>query len=188
MLLGDFYRFSSALTPDLVALWREIVQGEALGFSSTSHEGSSFYKVWQQERRALLSGDRTKAIHYQSQLFNCARTPDQQSQCWLEKSYSTLLFEEDIDPIEWTEILQKQIGVLPSPSTREFSQSAVNPLPWIPMLKALAPRLVEIHRPQLAYACLFAAAPPNRQMSNFDRQTRAVNGKQSAVSFIKDEE
>ena len=186
MLLGDFYRFASKLTPDLVTLWREIVQGEVLDFPQTSNE-NSFYEVWKQERRALLSGDRAKVTQSQAQLFNFARTPAQQSLCWLEKSYSTLLFEENIDPIEWTEILQQQIGVLPSPSTREFSQSAVNPLPWIPMLKALAPRLIETHRPQLAYACLFAAAPPNQQMSNFDRQTRDVNGKQSAVSFVSDE-
>jgi hypothetical protein len=53
-----------------------------------------------------------------------------------------------------------------------------NPVAWVPILNALAPQLVAIGQPHLAYACLFAAAPPNHYLSNFDRQTKDVNSKQ----------
>jgi hypothetical protein len=56
-------------------------------------------------------------------------------------------------------------------------------MPWLPLLNALAPSLAEAGKPDLAYACLFAAAPPNRHQSNFDRQTQIVNRKQSSLSW-----
>ncbi len=185
ILLGDFYQLASVLTHRTVTLWAEIVHGAPGKFAEAlekTDEETDFYSIWQAGRRSLLLKDRTLVTQRLSLLFERAASPAQVAQCWLEKGYAALVFEDLLDPIAWAEVLREQIGVLEQSAGAKPTQRAINPTPWVSVLRALAPELVRIGQPSLAYACLFAAAPPNRKLSNFDSQSRGVNEKQSIIS------
>jgi hypothetical protein len=126
----------------------------------------------------MLGDDRAQVDDQLSKLFACAASPAETAQCWLEKGYVTLLRGESLDPIVWVDVLKSQIGLF-----GQTENAVTNPTAWMPILNALAPQLAATGQPHLAYACLFAAAPPNRYLSNFDRQTKNVNSKQ----FVYDE-
>lgn len=198
MLLGDLFQVAPRLDLSHVALWAEIVHhrpGRFVGsttdvglgkpgFEQTGFEQTGFDRAWQGHRQALLRRDQTAVAECLSQCFDQAESAAETAQCWLERAYGSLVFEAEIDPLAWLNILRDQVGLL---GTRPGSSSAVsNPLPWLPLLTVLAPKLIERGEPELAYACLFAAAPPHRHQSNFDRQTQAANGKQSALSWNRE--
>jgi hypothetical protein len=180
ILLGDLYRFAARLSLETVALWAEIIHRTPGEFVQA--ETDTFDSVWIAARQALLKQDKTAAAQQISLLFNLACSDDQLAQCWLEQSYADLLFQETLDPLQWAEILREQIGIS-SQSDSKPSSRANNPMPWLPLLGALAPKFSQTGRPDLAYACLFAAAPPNRQLSNFERQAQAANSKQSVIAL-----
>ncbi len=189
ILLGDLYQLASTLTDSTVTLWAEIVHscpGEFAESVKTTDEGTDFYSIWQAGRRSLLNKNKVLATQQLNLLFEHASSPAQMAQCWLEKGYAALAFGDSLDPTEWVEILREQVGVLdPSFGTTSGTkplQSVTNPMPWVPILKALAPELIKVGEPSLAYACFFAAAPPNRKLSSFDRKSRGVNEKQSIIS------
>ncbi len=190
VLQGDLTYFASALNPDIVAVWAEMIHNCPGEFAQNpdrlNEQHSGFQCLWQAERRALLHQDREAVSDLLSRLFNLACSPHQFAQCWLEKGYALLVLGECFDAIAWVNILQQQVGLLGSAAGSQSPSSVSNPTPWIPILNAIAPKLIEIERPDLAYACLFAAAPPNRHLSNFDRQTKGVNGKQSVIGWGKD--
>jgi phenylacetate-CoA ligase len=181
ILLGDLYRFSTTLSLKTVALWVEIVHC-APGEFVQVETAETFGSVWIAARQALLKQDKISTAQQLSILFNLASSGDQLAQCWLEQSYADLLFQKPLDPMQWAEILREQIGLLPQPTSKP-SALAANPMPWVPLLSALAPKFTQIGRPDLAYACLFAAAPPSRQISNFERQAQGVNSKQSVIGL-----
>ena len=191
VLQGDLTYFASALSPEIVAVWLEMIHSCPGAFAKNqtrlNEQHSDFKRLWQAERRALLQQDREAVRDLLSRLFNLADFPSQFAQCWLEKGYALLVFGEYFEAIAWVNTLQQQVGLL-SPAAGNQSHSPVaNPVPWIPILNAIAPKLIEIERPDLAYACLFAAAPPNRHLSNFDRQTKGINGKQSVIGWGTDQ-
>ena len=191
ILLGDFYRLAATLTDSTVALWAEIVHsgsGEFAEVLKIPQERTDFNSIWQSGRRSLLNKNKALATQHLNLLFKSASSPVQVAQCWLEKGYAALVFDDSLDPIEWVKILREQVGVLvpssgPTSGTKPL-QSVANPMPWVPILKALAPELIKVGEPSLAYACLFAAAPPNRRLSSFDSQSRGVNEKQAVISAI----
>ncbi|NEO83910.1 MAG: phenylacetate--CoA ligase family protein [Spirulina sp. SIO3F2] len=176
ILLGDFFRFAPMLNVDMIVTWAEIVHN-CPGAWMQNQTQTDFMRLWQQHRQRLLQ---PKAIALQTsltELFSAAQSPSQSAQCWLEKGYTMLVLGESFDLAEWQEILQQQVGQL----TVNLGQTTSNPLPWSPILKALAPQFLQAGQPELAYACLFAAAPPNRHRSSFDRHTKGVNSKQSII-------
>ncbi len=173
VLLGDFFRFASTLDLAIVTAWAEMIHGCPGELSAVLGQCDRFRDIWLMLRQAMLLDDRDSADDQLSQLFDCAASPAEIAQCWLEKGYVTLLRGESLDPIVWVDVLKQHIGLFGQPG-----QATTNPTAWIPILNALAPQLVAIDQPTLAYACLFAAAPPNRYLSNFDRQTKTVNSKQ----------
>ena len=191
VLQGDLTYFASTLNPEIVAIWAEIIHGSPGAFAKSQNrfneQPSDFQSLWQAERRALLRQDRAAVDYLLSRLFNLACSPRQTAQCWLEKGYARLIFGDYIDAIAWVNTLQQQIGLLGPTAGSQSSSSVSNPTPWIPILNVLAPKLIKIGRPDLAYACLFSAAPPNRHLSNFDRQTKGVNGKQSVIRWSTDQ-
>jgi len=174
LLLGDFYRVVSSLSVADVALWIEIVHEQALVSEACEVTFESQRRAF---RRSLLKKEKTKSLECLASLFECADTDRKVAQCWLEKSYASLLFEEEMEPQMWVAVLREQIGLL-----RQGDQPVSNPVAWSPLLKALAPKLISAGRHELAYACLFAAAPPNRKASSFDRLSASVNSKQPAIS------
>ena len=175
LLVGDFSRMVSSLSVQTIALWMEIVHEREVEIEK---DETTFESVWRAFRRSLLKKDKPNAFKHLDALFGYAETDQQIAQCWLEKSYTALIFEEEIDPQEWLAVLKEQVGVL-----NPLGKTVSNPMAWSPFLKALAPRLVAIGKHELAYACLFAAAPPNRKISSFDRLSIGVNGKQPAISI-----
>ncbi len=177
ILLGDFLRFASTLDLAIVTAWAEMIHA-CPGELSAVSTSDRFRDIWLRLRQAMMLPDRNSVDDQLSKLFASAASPAETAQCWLEKGYVTLLRGESLDPIVWVDVLKQQIGLLGQPS-----QATTNPTAWIPILNALAPQLAAIGEPTLAYACLFAAAPPNRYLSNFDRQTKTVNSKQ----FLQDE-
>ena len=186
VLLGDFYRVGSALSVEDVMLWMEIVHerpgafgadlGEDLGADLSEGWGESFEGCQSAFRRSLLRRDQEAAFEQLESLFEIAGDVKETAQCWLEKGYAYLVFEKKFVVDEWLEILKEHVGVLSQ------ANAVSNPMPWSPILKALAPELVKDGKHELAYACLFAAAPPNRALSAFDRRSVGVNGKQSVLS------
>ncbi|MGB7416340.1 MAG: hypothetical protein WA902_19205, partial [Thermosynechococcaceae cyanobacterium] len=183
VLLGDFHRFAAQLDLSLIMGWAEMIHGCPGLFAGEADKQvpsstATFKETWQTLRRSLLQRDLAKVEDRLAGLSQRAQSPEQIAHCCLEKGYIALVFDKPFNPVELIEILQQQ-AVLGSSKTPSGS---VNPLPWIPILRALAPQLVEAGKPSLAYACLLAAAPPNRQGSNFDRQSQGVNAKQSVVS------
>jgi phenylacetate-CoA ligase len=172
ILLGDLYRFVPTLDLAIVTAWAEMIHACPGEFSAVS-TNNRFRDIWLMLRQALLRDDRTPIDDQLSKLFACAASPAEIAQCWLEKGYVTLLRGEPLDPIVWVDVIKQQIGLF-----GQTGNSVTNPTAWIPILNALAPQLAAIGQPALAYACLFAAAPPNRYLSNFDRQTKDVNSKQ----------
>ncbi len=205
MLLGDFHGIASApgagLSIQQVALWTEMVHGLPGAFfeQEDSHkkirqtdpqpekerDQHLFYKAWRDSRRALLRKDSVAFSQQIEQLFRQARTPEQMAQGWLEKGYGKVLFKEDFELSEWLEVLRIHLSV--STYATQSNQPVVNPLPWLVILRTLAPQLLAEEQPRLAYACLFAAAPPNRHMTTFDRHTYKINEKQSVVRYVEDE-
>jgi phenylacetate-CoA ligase len=172
ILLGDFFRFAPTLDLAIVTAWAEMVHA-CPGELSAVSTSDRFRDVWLMLRQALLLDNQAKVDDQLAKLFTCAASPAETAQCWLEKGYVTLLRGEPLDPIVWVDVLKQQIGLF-----GQTGNAVTNPTAWIPILNALAPQLVAIRQPHLAYACLFAAAPPNRYLSNFDRQTKNVNSKQ----------
>lgn len=188
VLQGDLTYFAPMLNQETVAVWAETIHCCPGAFTKNQDKleescKSDFRCLWQAERRALLQQDREAVTDLLSRLFTLARSPSQTARCWLEKGYALLVFGEPLDAIAWVEILRQQVGLLESAASSHSPRAASDPMPWLPLLKALAPKLIEIKQPDLAYACLFAAAPPNRHLSNFDRQTQEVNGKQSVIGW-----
>jgi phenylacetate-CoA ligase len=173
VLLGDFLRFAATLDLAIVTAWAEMIHGCPGTLSAVLTPSDRFRDIWLMLRQALLLVDRATVDDQLSKLFACAASPAEIAQCWLERGYVTLLRGESLDPIVWVDVIKQQIGLF-----GQTGNAATNPTAWIPILNALAPQLVAIEQPNLAYACLFAAAPPNRYLSNFDRQTRNVNRKQ----------
>lgn len=184
VLQSDMTYFAQDLDLEMVGVWAETIHGCPGAFTQEQHR-VDFRYIWQAERQALLRQDRAAVSDLLSRLFSVAQSPDQVARCWLEKGYAQLAFGEYLDPTEWMEVLKQHVGLL-EPSVNGSHRSVSNPLPWIPLLNALAPKLAEIGKPDLAYACLFAAAPPNRHLSNFDRQTHGVNGKQTVIGWCAD--
>ena len=185
VLLGDFYRTGAALSLAQVALWIETVHDCPNVLLEEPLE-DTFEQEWMRFRRSLLSQHKANALQQLDTLFELAAGSVSQqmskrrlSQCWLEKSYATLVFQLPFSSDEWLTILRENVGVL-SPSGKAVS----NPVAWSPILKAIAPKLIEENKPELAYACLFAAAPPNRKSSGFDRRSLSVNSKQAAISIL----
>ena len=181
MLQGDLIQFAAQLNPSMVSLWAEIIHNRPGTFYQSPAnpvDSSTFQSAWQQYRQALLRQDATAMASHLSQCFEQAHSPTQTAQCWLEKAYGQLVLQEPIEPKEWLDVLRQQV-VLGQPN----SSNVTNPLPWLPLLKVLAPQLLEAGEPELAYACLFAAAPPNRHQSMFDGQTQTANGKQSVLNW-----
>lgn len=193
VLLGDFFRVGSALSRRQIEVWMEMVHERPGAFG---HEGmgSAFEQVRRDFRRSLLRKNKADSLRHLDSLFGLAiASLDSASadssqadsrkavaQCWLEKGYANLVFEVPFMADEWLEILRGQVGVLSGEG-----KAVVNPMAWSPILKAVAPALVDSGRTELAYACLFAAAPPNRQLSGFDRLSVGVNGKQSVISVVQ---
>jgi hypothetical protein len=173
ILLGDFLRFAATLDLPIVAAWAEMMHGCPGELSAVLAQCDRFRDIWLMLRQAMLLDDSAQVDDQLSKLFACAASPAETAQCWLEKGYVTLLRGESLDPIVWVDVLKQQIGLFGQPG-----HAATNPTAWMPILNALAPQLVATGQPDLAYACLFAAAPPNRYLSNFDRQTKNVNSKQ----------
>lgn len=182
ILQGDLGCFATCLDQELVATWAEMIHN-CPGQWTTGQHPVDFRSRWQCLRQALLQRDEKVGTQQLSRLFDQAQSPSQVAQCWLEKGYASLVLGNSLDPMEWAPILQQQIGLLSSSGGHPNRVS--NPTPWVPILNALAPRLIEAAQPTLAYACLLAAAPPHRHLSNFDRQTQDVNGKQFVLSFGK---
>ncbi|MGB3298422.1 MAG: hypothetical protein WBA76_09145 [Phormidesmis sp.] len=185
VLLGDFYQCASTLTAHTVALWAEVVHSCPGEFSELEAvcEAADFYGVWAAGRRSLLTKNRALVMQHLDVLFERATSPAQIAQCWLEKGYAMLVLRDSLDPIEWVGVLKEQVGILDQSLGEKPAQSLTNPMPWVPILRALAPELANVNQPSLAYACLFAAAPPNRKLSSFDSQSRGVNGKQSVIKM-----
>lgn len=194
LLQGDLMQFAAQLEPSIVALWAEIVHNcpgafysppdQHLARYSARHSASkTFQTAWQHYRQALLQKDSEAMASQLTQCFERADAPRQTAQCWLEKAYGHLVLGKAVVPEEWLAVLRNQAGLLqPSPGFAA-AQTVTNPLPWLPLLKAIAPQLLEAGASELAYACLFAAAPPNRHQSSFDRQAQTPNGKQSILSW-----
>jgi len=186
MFQGDLIQFSGQLNPSTIALWAEMVHNSPGAFGSPSDspsDPSTFQAAWQRYRRALLQQNPIAMGTALNQCFEQAEDPSQIAQCWLEKAYGDLVLGKSIEAGEWLSILRKQAGLLQPDSGATAIPAKTNPLPWLPLLKALAPQLLEAGDPDLAYACLFAAAPPNRHQSTFDHQAQAINSKQSILSW-----
>ncbi len=178
ILLGDLLRFSHHLSDRIVITWIEMIHvcPNSQPIESTDFLAPDFTTLWQMERRALLNQDSVQTFSYIDQMFDGADSPVQLAQCWLEKGYADLVFERMFDLEEWAAVLKQHVGSL--------GQSASNPLPWVPILRAIAPKLMKNGQPEMAYDYLMAAAPPNRSLSNFDRQSKTVNSKQSIVQYL----
>jgi hypothetical protein len=173
ILLGDLLRFAPTLDLAIVTAWAEMIHGCPGEFSAVSTPSDRFRDIWLRLRQSMLLADAAQVDDQLSKLFACATSPAETAQCWLEKGYVTLLRGESLEPIVWVDVLKQQIGLF-----GQTGNSATNPTAWVPILQAIAPQLAANGQPALAYACLFAAAPPNRYLSNFDRQTKGVNSKQ----------
>jgi phenylacetate-CoA ligase len=173
VLLGDFLRSAATLDLPIVTAWAEMIHACPGELSAVSMPSDRFRDIWLRLRQAMLLADAAQVDDQLSKLFACAASPAETAQCWLEKGYITLLRGESLDPIVWVDVLKQQIGLF-----GQTGKAATNPTAWVPILQALAPQLAANGQPGLAYACLFAAAPPNRYLSNFDRQTKTVNSKQ----------
>jgi phenylacetate-CoA ligase len=173
LLLGDFLRSAATLDLPIVTVWAEVIHACPGELAAVSTLSPHFRDIWLMWRQALLFADCAQVDDQLSKLFACAASPAETAQCWLEKGYVMLLRGELLDPIVWVDVLKQQIGLL-----GQTGNATTNPTAWVPILNALAPQLAASGQPTLAYACLFAAAPPNRYLSNFDRQTKNVNSKQ----------
>ncbi|NJN04577.1 MAG: hypothetical protein HC816_20035 [Leptolyngbyaceae cyanobacterium RM1_1_2] len=184
LLLGDLHRFAPELDLAMMALWAEIVHGCPAAFTTAEAiaPSPSFRSLWQAQRQALLRQDKTAVTQHLSSLFDLAQSPGQVAQVWLEKGYAALVLGDRLEPTVWLDVLRQQIGSWNQTAGAGSPQGVANPMPWVPILRTLAPELAAAGQPAIAYACLVAAAPPNRHLSNFDRQTRGVNGKQSVIS------
>ena len=193
-----------------IATWADVVHGLPNAFTKLSRDlsaslgkkplsffddKSSFQATWRAGRQHLLEADYAAFEQVLAQLFDLAETLQQVAQCWLEKGYGSLLLGETLAPSRWIDVLKTQIEVsssvplLSQPANQSANRSAnqriahnTDPLPWLPILKKLAPQLIAANQPRLAYACLFAAAPPSRINPLFDRYCLQVNNKQSIVS------
>ncbi len=172
VLLGDFLRLASTLDLPIVTAWAEMIHA-CPGELSAVSTSDRFRDIWLMLRQALLWGNQAALDDQLAKLFACAVSPAETAQCWLEKGYVMLLRGELLDPIVWVDVLKQQIGLF-----GQTGNAVTNPMAWMPILNALAPQLAASGQLTLAYACLFAAAPPNRYLSNFDRQTKGVNSKQ----------
>ncbi|MGB0562873.1 MAG: hypothetical protein ACPGVO_13880 [Spirulinaceae cyanobacterium] len=181
ILLGDFFRVARQLKLDQVALWAEMLHNcPGLWLAESASGEHQFDQRWRSHRQALLRLDQSVVTNTLAQLFDVAQTEREVAQCWLEKGYAALVLGESLDPAQWVEILRQQMGGL----DRHPGRTTTNPLPWLPILNALAPQLLAAGQPELAYACLFAAAPPNRWRSSFDRYSQGVNTKQSVIKWL----
>ncbi|MEG4584542.1 hypothetical protein QUA54_04720 [Microcoleus sp. MOSTC5] len=95
----------------------------------------------------------------------------------LEQGYAKLLWETDINPIEWLNKIANNAGLI----DRSLPDGVLDPIPWIPLLLKLAKLLLARGEGELAYQCLIASAPPDMRASGFERLAREMNYKQSII-------
>lgn len=200
IVIGDFQLLArlgpEAITLSQIALWADILHGQPDTFTSMISDDHAnagenpFYTTWRTGRQCLLKRDDSAFGQTLDLLFDLAQTPQQTAQCWLEKGYGLLLSGQTLAPAEWTEILQTHMtSLFTSIATSDWhAGQKTNPLPWLPILKALAPQLIAVGQFRLAYACLFAAAAPDRNRALFDRYCPSVNSKQSVISYRRAKE
>lgn len=176
VLLGDLRCFASRFGIWLLAHWLELLQGQPVPDAQrfAPEQSDPFLTAWLTWRTQLLRQTPTASA---LPLLQAARRPEEQAQAYVEQGYGKLVMGQVFDPEEWLTIVRANIGFL----SGEQPQRPADPTAWIPILKALAPRLLAIGKPDFAYQCLVMAVPPSSRISAFERLAGQVNNKQSVI-------
>ncbi len=181
ILIGDFNFFAPRFGIWLLAHWCELVHGQSVTGENIPQppHNDRFSRQWLAWRRQLLSGGwDTQASLWA--LKDAAQSPRELAQVELERGYGMLVTGQPLQPLEWLNILETKAGMI-SPG---LPQEDIDPIPWIPILRSLAPSLLERGENELAYQCLVASALPSSRISAFDRLALQVNYKQSVIGDI----
>ncbi|MEJ6485456.1 hypothetical protein N0Y54_29840 [Nostoc punctiforme UO1] len=180
VLIGDLNFWADRFQIPILGYWCELASGKAIALSSKyrSPTGDRFLDAWLTWRQAITgSGDRESATIALSQLQATATLLTEVARVELEQGYAKLLWETDINPIEWLDKIANNAGLI----NRNLSERELDPIPWIPLLLKLAKLLLARGEGELAYQCLIASAPPDMRASGFERLAREMNYKQSII-------
>jgi phenylacetate-coenzyme A ligase PaaK-like adenylate-forming protein len=178
VLIGDLNFWANRFHSKILVYWCELVSGKAIALSSKyqSSTGDRFLDAWLTWRQAIM-GDRESATIALSQLQVTATLLTERARVEQEQGYAKLLWETDINPIEWLNKIANNAGLI----DRSLPDGVLDPIPWIPLLLKLAKLLLTRGEGELAYQCLIASAPPDMRASGFERLAREMNYKQSII-------
>ncbi|MEG4589816.1 hypothetical protein QUA54_32065 [Microcoleus sp. MOSTC5] len=180
VLIGDLNFWADRFQIQILGYWCELASGKAIALSSKyrSPTGDSFLDAWLTWRQAITGyRDRESATIALSQLQATATLLTEVARVELEQGYAKLLWETDINPIEWLNKISNNAGLI----DRSLPDGVLDPIPWIPLLLKLAKLLLARGEGELAYQCLIASAPPDMRASGFERLAREMNYKQSII-------
>ncbi len=181
LLVGDFTFFAPRFSSAILTHWFALFHGNPPPLEGTIED--PFIRAWLRWRHHLLQSDlfelpsRGRNLWSAfSQLEDIAQTPLEQARIQLEQGYGELAMRQTLNPEKWVPILQQHAGIL----TQGLPSQQIDPIPWSPILRAIAPSLLQSGQSDLAYQCLMLSTCPTSTVSNFERHAR-VNGKQSVL-------
>jgi phenylacetate-CoA ligase len=174
ILVGDFTFFAPRFSSAILSHWFMLFHGQSLPLEGID---DPFLRSWLMWRYHLLEKDRNLWLAF-SQLENAAQTPLEQARVQLEEGYGELAMRQTLDPEKWLPRIQQHAGIL----TQGLPSQQIDPIPWSPILRAIAPALLKAGQSELAYQCLMLSTCPTSTVSNFERHAQ-VNGKQSVLGL-----
>ncbi|WP_144053775.1 hypothetical protein [Baaleninema simplex] len=184
IFIADLNFFASRFHTAILASWRELIWNREIWEISRITDADSFLTAWLHLRRAFWKNRKTPEILEAAltKLRETAKTPQEQAKAILETGYVNLLLEKQLDSEFWLTTAMQQSQNL----DRTLEKGEFDPLPWSPILRNIAQGFLNGGKPELAYQCLLASAPPSSRVSAFERLAKHCNRKQSPIFEIRD--
>ncbi len=173
ILIADAEFFAPDFGPWLLSVFRAMLR-EGNGEEAPHPPAQNAFAVaWWRFRLRLAAGEASVADW--EVLQSVCTNERETARCKLEAAYLALLHGELGEPAPWIDVFHSSAEAL-SGSAAQGGELDV--LPWVPLLRALAPALYDAGKPELAYQCLVLSTSPSSRMSAFNRLTSVSNTKQ----------
>jgi hypothetical protein len=173
VLISDAQFFGSDFGPWLLSVFLAMLRQGNAPEAPRPPAHNAFAEAWWRFRLQFATGEASVAG---LEVLQAVCTNEHEAaRCRLESAYLALLRDELGEPEPWIDVFHNSAEAL---SGNAAEGGELDALPWVPLLRALAPALHDAGQPELAYQCLVLSTTPSSRMSAFDRLTSVSNTKQ----------
>lgn len=173
VLIADAQFFAADMGPWLLPVFHALLRKGPPPEAPPPPVHDAFARAWWDFRLQLaVEGDAPSELLVA--LGEACTNERQRARCRLESAYLALFRGTLGEPTPWLDLFHDTA----EPLGGDVAEDEVDALPWIPLLRALAPLLHEEDQPELAYQCLVLSTSPSSRLSSFDRLTSTANTKQ----------